>query len=128
MDAAVLSAASALAGSLIGAASSVMTTWLTQRGQVRAQARSQQIAKRELLYTEFTSEVADQQGAMERVAQELGDEGEADWADGLTLTSERWWFNLRPSNTEPLLRLNVAARRIKATAALPPLARCRRRG
>ena len=59
MDAAVLSAASALAGSLIGAASSVMTTWLTQRGQVRAQARSQQIAKRELLYTEFIGEVAE---------------------------------------------------------------------
>ena len=29
--------------------------------------------------------------------------------DGLTVTSERWWFNLRPSNTEPLLRLNVEA-------------------
>ena len=59
MDAAILSAASALAGSMIGAASSVMTTWLTQRGQARAQVRSQQIAKRELLYTEFISEVAE---------------------------------------------------------------------
>lgn len=59
MDAAVLSAMSALAGSLIGAASSVATTWLTQRGQVRAQTRSQQIAKRELLYTEFIGEVAE---------------------------------------------------------------------
>jgi phosphomannomutase len=29
--------------------------------------------------------------------------------DGLTVTSERWWFNLRPSNTEPLLRLNIEA-------------------
>lgn len=59
MDAAVLSAMSALAGSLIGAASSVVTTLLTQRGQVRAQARSQQIAKRELLYMEFIGEVAE---------------------------------------------------------------------
>ena len=58
MDAAVLSATSALAGSLIGAASSVVTTWLTQRGQARAQTRSQQMAKRELLYTEFIDEVA----------------------------------------------------------------------
>ena len=30
--------------------------------------------------------------------------------DGLTVMSDDWWFNLRPSNTEPLLRLNVEAR------------------
>ncbi|WP_446039836.1 phosphomannomutase/phosphoglucomutase [Streptomyces sp. SID1121] len=30
--------------------------------------------------------------------------------DGLTITAKDWWFNLRPSNTEPLLRLNVEAR------------------
>jgi phosphomannomutase len=29
--------------------------------------------------------------------------------DGMTVTGGRWWFNLRPSNTEPLLRLNVEA-------------------
>ena len=33
----------------------------------------------------------------------------ADELDGLTITSEDWRFNLRPSNTEPLLRLNVEA-------------------
>ncbi|MFI2211698.1 phosphomannomutase/phosphoglucomutase [Streptomyces sp. NPDC020141] len=33
-----------------------------------------------------------------------------DELDGLTVTSADWWFNLRPSNTEPLLRLNVEAR------------------
>ena len=33
----------------------------------------------------------------------------ADHLDGLTLTAESWWFNLRASNTEPLLRLNVEA-------------------
>ncbi len=32
-----------------------------------------------------------------------------DSLDGLTVEHERWWFNLRPSNTEPLLRLNVEA-------------------
>jgi phosphomannomutase len=32
-----------------------------------------------------------------------------DHLDGLTLTAESWWFNLRASNTEPLLRLNVEA-------------------
>jgi phosphomannomutase len=30
--------------------------------------------------------------------------------DGLTIDGGEWWFNVRPSNTEPLLRLNVEAR------------------
>jgi phosphomannomutase len=32
-----------------------------------------------------------------------------DWIDGLTVDCGDWWFNLRPSNTEPLLRLNLEA-------------------
>ncbi len=36
-------------------------------------------------------------------------ETELDFLDGLTVTASRWWFNVRPSNTEPLLRLNVEA-------------------
>ena len=35
--------------------------------------------------------------------------GTADRLDGLTVDRGDWWFNLRPSNTEPLLRLNVEA-------------------
>jgi phosphomannomutase len=58
---------------------------------------------------EINSEVADQQAATEQVVQAFADEGECDWADGLTVTGHGWWFNLRPSNTEPLLRLNVEA-------------------
>jgi len=30
--------------------------------------------------------------------------------DGLTIDFEDWWFSLRPSNTEPLLRLNIEAK------------------
>jgi phosphomannomutase len=58
---------------------------------------------------EINTEVADQHGAMQRVAQELasGPDVEADRLDGLTVTHPDWWFNVRPSNTEPLLRLNV---------------------
>jgi phosphomannomutase len=33
-----------------------------------------------------------------------------DHLDGLTVSADAWWFNLRPSNTEPLLRLNVEAK------------------
>ena len=32
-----------------------------------------------------------------------------DTLDGLTVAGDGWWFNLRPSNTEPLLRLNAEA-------------------
>jgi len=39
-----------------------------------------------------------------------GEAFQLDDLDGLTVTSEEYWFNLRPSNTEPLLRLNVEAK------------------
>jgi phosphomannomutase len=62
---------------------------------------------------EINSEVEDQQGSIERLAEAFAD-GREDRLDGLTVEYEDWWFNVRPSNTEPLLRLNVEAR----TAAL----------
>jgi phosphomannomutase len=37
-----------------------------------------------------------------------------DRLDGLTVECDDWWFNLRPSNTEPLLRLNLEARTVEA--------------
>jgi phosphomannomutase len=59
---------------------------------------------------EVNTAVADVPAALERVLAAFTDAGEADWADGLTVDGDGWWFNLRPSNTEPLLRLNVEAR------------------
>jgi len=41
-----------------------------------------------------------------------------DHLDGLTINGDSWWFNLRPSNTEPLLRLNVEAKTQAEMAAL----------
>lgn len=41
-----------------------------------------------------------------------------DHLDGLTVNGDTWWFNLRPSNTEPLLRLNVEAKTQAHMAAL----------
>src|SRR5439155_8257868 len=58
---------------------------------------------------EINSEVADKQRAMRVVAERFAG-GRVDWTDGLTVEYDDWWFNLRPSNTEPLLRLNVEAR------------------
>jgi phosphomannomutase len=58
---------------------------------------------------EINSEVADQSGTIEKLALAYAD-GKQDRADGLTVEYEDWWFNCRPSNTEPLLRLNLEAR------------------
>jgi len=60
---------------------------------------------------EINSEVRDQQAVTQQVrAAFAGTDGvRMDELDGLTVAREGWWFNLRPSNTEPLLRLNVEA-------------------
>lgn len=58
---------------------------------------------------EINFEVEDKQGMMQRLAEHYAD-GEVDWLDGVTIDYPDWWFNVRPSNTEPLLRLVVEAR------------------
>ena len=60
---------------------------------------------------EINSEVEDQSATLEKVEEHYAnrDEAEIDHLDGLTVDLGDWWFNLRPSNTEPLLRLNVEA-------------------
>lgn len=37
-------------------------------------------------------------------------DGQVDFLDGVTVEYDDWWFNVRPSNTEPVLRLNVEAK------------------
>jgi phosphomannomutase len=58
---------------------------------------------------EINSRVDDQQGRMDEIAAALS-AGRQDRLDGLTVEFDDWWCNVRPSNTEPLLRLNVEAR------------------
>ena len=59
---------------------------------------------------EINSKVADTKAATERVEKTyVSDQVTIDHLDGLTVNGDTWWFNLRPSNTEPLLRLNVEA-------------------
>jgi phosphomannomutase len=57
---------------------------------------------------EINRSVADLEATLERVRRAFPD-GRADTLDGLTVSFDDWWFNLRPSNTEPLLRLNLEA-------------------
>ncbi|UUU22612.1 phosphomannomutase/phosphoglucomutase [Streptomyces sp. DSM 40750] len=61
---------------------------------------------------EINSTVADQTGRLTaiRSAYEDREDVTLDDLDGLTVSSADWWFNVRPSNTEPLLRLNAEAR------------------
>ena len=60
---------------------------------------------------EINTVVDDPPAAVEAMAEHLAGGGAAiDRTDGLTVDHGDWWFNLRPSNTEPLLRLNVEAR------------------
>jgi phosphomannomutase len=60
---------------------------------------------------EINSEVEDQEATLKKVEEHYAQRGDPkiDHLDGLTVDYGDWWFNLRPSNTEPLLRLNVEA-------------------
>jgi phosphomannomutase len=55
---------------------------------------------------EINSEVADQEAKMEEIAARYSD-GELTRLDGISIDYPDWHFNVRPSNTEPLLRLNL---------------------
>jgi phosphomannomutase len=57
---------------------------------------------------EINTQVASPAAVIEHVARAYA-EAEQDRLDGLTVDAGSWWFNLRPSNTEPLLRLNLEA-------------------
>jgi phosphomannomutase len=69
---------------------------------------------------EINSVVADTAAATERVRAAFEDEPGVgfDDLDGMTVTGPDWWFNVRPSNTEPLLRLNAEAPDAAAMADL----------
>lgn len=67
---------------------------------------------------EINSEVTDIKATMAAVERYYRDQGaRIDQLDGLTVEYEDWWFNLRPSNTQPLLRLNVEAGNAEQLAA-----------
>ena len=59
---------------------------------------------------EINFEVDDKEAAMKELSKKFS-QGEADDLDGITIQFKDWWFNCRPSNTEPLLRLNVEAKK-----------------
>jgi phosphomannomutase len=67
---------------------------------------------------EINSEVEDQQAVLDELEQTWGAvaDVQVDHLDGLTITHPDWWFNVRASNTEPLLRLNAEGRDVATMA------------
>ena len=58
---------------------------------------------------EMNFRVTDKQGKMKDLTKKYRD-SDIDYLDGVTIRYKEWWFNCRPSNTEPFLRLNVEAK------------------
>ncbi|MBC8444427.1 phosphomannomutase/phosphoglucomutase [Candidatus Woesearchaeota archaeon] len=58
---------------------------------------------------EINSEVGDKEAKMKELAESYK-KGRVSWLDGVRVDFDDWWFNVRPSNTEPLLRLNLEAK------------------
>jgi len=67
---------------------------------------------------EINSKVKDASKSIKLIKEKYQSEYQVDELDGLTITADTWWFNLRPSNTEPLLRLNVEANTEKQMAEI----------
>ncbi|HIJ70089.1 MAG TPA: phosphomannomutase/phosphoglucomutase [Planctomycetes bacterium] len=65
--------------------------------------------RRYSLSGELNFEVDDKSETMKALSRKYG-EGQYDDLDGVTIQFKDWWFNARPSNTEPLLKLNVEAK------------------
>jgi phosphomannomutase len=60
---------------------------------------------------EINTRVNDVQGKLQAIEEHFGQGAQSvDHLDGLTIDYGDWWFNVRPSNTEPLLRLNIEAK------------------
>lgn len=59
---------------------------------------------------EINFKVEEKQAVMKKIEAVYKDKADSiDWLDGVTVWFDDWWFNVRPSNTEPLLRLNIEA-------------------
>src|SRR5947209_4937081 len=65
---------------------------------------------RYFLTGEINTPVADVPAKLAELEERFGPEGRVSKLDGLSIESDDWHFNVRPSNTEPLLRLNLEAR------------------
>lgn len=85
--------------------------WVLRLMQERERPLSELIRpfERYVASGEINAEVADKEAKLRQI-EALYADGRISHVDGLTVEYDDWWFNLRPSNTEPLLRLNLEAK------------------
>ncbi len=83
----------------------LMLELLSAEGRTLAEAMAE-FRSRYFISGEINSEVDDQEAKMEEIAARYPD-GELTRLDGISIDYPDWHFNVRPSNTEPLLRLNL---------------------
>jgi phosphomannomutase len=72
--------------------------------------------KRYFATGEINFKVEDKEGMIRQLAEVFSD-GEIDYLDGITVQFDDWWFNVRPSNTEPYLRMVLEARTLEMMEA-----------
>jgi len=80
---------------------------LSKRGKTMSELL-QPFREKYFISGEINSTVDDQDAKMRELAERYSD-GEVTWLDGVSVDYDTWHFNVRPSNTEPLLRLNLEA-------------------
>jgi len=86
----------------------LMLELVSQRGSLSALL--EQFRPRHLLTGEINTPVSDVALKLQELKERFGPEGRVSHLDGLSVEADDWHFNVRPSNTEPLLRLNLEAR------------------
>jgi phosphomannomutase len=87
----------------------LMLELVSKRGQKLSEIL-RPFRERYFLTGEINLPVGDVGEELRRLEQQFGPEGTVSHLDGISIESEDWHLNVRPSNTEPLLRLNLEAR------------------
>jgi phosphomannomutase len=83
---------------------------LISKGGMKLSELLRPFRERYFITGELNTPVADVQAKLAELEGRFGSEGPVSHLDGLSVEAEDWHFNVRPSNTEPLLRLNLEAR------------------
>jgi phosphomannomutase len=86
----------------------LMCELVSRRGKLSAALEP--FRKRYFITGEINTPVADVPSKLKELEERFGPEGRVSHLDGLSVEADDWHFNVRPSNTEPLLRLNLEAR------------------
>jgi phosphomannomutase len=87
----------------------LMLELISQRGRTLSETL-QPFRERYFITGELNTPVADVDAKLRELEQRFGPEGKVSHLDGLSVEADDWHMNVRPSNTEPLLRLNLEAR------------------